>query len=221
MIILVEKMLIKFPRIAGKIERFYGTIVEDSLYGKDPDVIEDITDWKANSDAVSRQRRKNEICIGLKRSSVISKTYIYKNIAEMVLLVIFISFNVVNGIDSEKNLEPGICVLSVNEMPNIGISEDGIMYFQCEGKRVSFYLKLLYIHTATQFLILLCCAGSLIWCLYFRSVSKLLEKLEKSQIDWDVVSEDRMGRGQDFLFLFDLLAHTSGKYRVSKNMLSL
>ena len=32
----------KFPRISGKIERFYGTIVEDAMFGKDPDVAEDV-----------------------------------------------------------------------------------------------------------------------------------------------------------------------------------
>ena len=178
------------------------------MFGKDPDVIEDLTDFKSNSEVVSRQRRKNEICVGLKRSSIISRSYTYKNIVEVVFLFLFIFFNIIYGLESEKNLEPGICVLSANEMPNIGIEKDGLMYFQCEGKRVSFYLKLLYIHTASQFLILLCCFGSLIWCLYFRSVSKLLEKLEKSQIDWDVIMENN--EGQDFLFLFDLLAHTSG-----------
>ena len=92
-VILIEKILIKFPSISGKIERFYGIIVEEALYGKDPDVIEDITDWKANADAISRQRRKNEICIGLKRSSIISKTFVYKNIAEIFLLGLFIIFN--------------------------------------------------------------------------------------------------------------------------------
>ena len=198
----------KFPRISGKIERFYGTIVEDAMFGKDPDVIEDITDWKVNSEAVSRQRRKNEICSGLKRSSVISSTYIYKNVAEIITITIFICFNIIYGIDSKQNLEPGICVLSVHDIPNIGIMEDGFMFFQCEGKRVSFYLKLLYIAIATQFLILLCCFGSLIWCFFFRSVSKLLEMMEKSKIDWDVELEDN--EGDDFLFLFDLLAHTSG-----------
>ena len=51
-IILVEKMLTKFPRISGKIERFYGAVVEDSLFGKDPDVAEDVLDNKANSEAI-------------------------------------------------------------------------------------------------------------------------------------------------------------------------
>ena len=33
-IILIEKALMKFPRVSGKIERFYGSIVEESLFGK-------------------------------------------------------------------------------------------------------------------------------------------------------------------------------------------
>ena len=70
-IILVEKMLTKFPRISGKIERFYGAVVEDSLFGKDPDVAEDVLDNKANSEAISRQRQRTEICMTLKRSNII------------------------------------------------------------------------------------------------------------------------------------------------------
>ena len=41
-IIIVEKMLMNFPRVSQKIERFYGIIVEESLFGKDPDVAEDV-----------------------------------------------------------------------------------------------------------------------------------------------------------------------------------
>ena len=54
-IILIEKVLIKFLRIAGKIERFYGTIVEDALFGKEPgtDIAEDVMDVKANAQAIS------------------------------------------------------------------------------------------------------------------------------------------------------------------------
>ena len=34
LIIFIEKLLMKFPRVSGKIERFYGTIVEEALFGK-------------------------------------------------------------------------------------------------------------------------------------------------------------------------------------------
>ena len=83
-------MLFKIPRVSGKIERFYGAIVEESLYGKDPDLAEDVWDSKANSEAISRQRRRNEVCMSLKRSSVIHTMYIVKNILEIVMLLMFI-----------------------------------------------------------------------------------------------------------------------------------
>ena len=52
-IILIEKLLIKFPRVSGKIERFYGTIVEESLFGKDPDVAEDVQERAVNEPSQS------------------------------------------------------------------------------------------------------------------------------------------------------------------------
>jgi hypothetical protein len=43
---MVEKFFSKVPRVARKIERFYVNIVEESLFGKDPDVAEDVCDDK-------------------------------------------------------------------------------------------------------------------------------------------------------------------------------
>ena len=57
-IILIEKLLMKFPRVAGKIERFYNTIVEEALFGKDPDVAEDVQDDKGNVEVIARRRRR-------------------------------------------------------------------------------------------------------------------------------------------------------------------
>jgi hypothetical protein len=45
-IIMVEKFFSKVPRVARKMERFYVNIVEESLFGKDPDVAEDVCDDK-------------------------------------------------------------------------------------------------------------------------------------------------------------------------------
>ena len=85
-VILFEKMLMNFPRVSQKIERFYGLIVEESLFGKDPDVAEDVQDLKANTEAVSRYRRRREVCMGLKRSNIIFTTYVTKNIITKILL---------------------------------------------------------------------------------------------------------------------------------------
>jgi len=207
-LIMIEKMLLKIPRLAGKIERFYGSIVEEALFGKDPDVAEDVMDDKANSEAISRRRRRNEICESLKRSNIIYRTYIIKNIAEIVILCIYIPFNIAFGVDAEQNLQASTCIINMMEFPSLGIYEEGQIHFHCSGKKIHFFLRLLYIQLVTLVLVLFCSLASLIWCLFFRSITKLLDKIEKFRVDW--VVEIEKSDGQDFLFLFDLFAHTSG-----------
>ena len=135
-IILIEKMLFKIPRVSGKIERFYGAIVEESLYGKDPDLAEDVWDSKANSEAISRQRRRNEVCMSLKRSNIIHTMYIVKNILEIVILLAFIPFNVLHGLEAEENLNPSECVIDVGKAPELGLQDEGHLIFRCNGKKV-------------------------------------------------------------------------------------
>ena len=60
--------------------------------------------------------------------------------------------------------------------------------------------------------------GSIIWCVYFRSLSGLYKIIKKSKLqgyEWERYSaldagEDLTKTGKDFLFLFDLLAHCCG-----------
>ena len=40
LLVVVEKFTFKIPVITQKVERFYKNIVEESLFGKDPDVAE-------------------------------------------------------------------------------------------------------------------------------------------------------------------------------------
>ena len=198
----------KFPRVAGKIERFYGTVVEESLYGKDPDLAEDVFDDKANFEAISRRRRKNEVCMGLKRSSIIHTVYIIKNIMEICMILLFVPFNVWFGLEAQENLNPSRCTIDVGEFPELEIEENGQVTFQCSGKRVRFFLQLLFIFTVTISLVMLSSCGSLLWCCCLRSVSRLIRKIHRDDPSWDIKGE--MAQGQDFLFLFDLLCHTSG-----------
>ena len=206
-VIIVEKMMMSFPRVSQKIERFYGVIVEESLFGKDPDVAEDVQDLKANTEAISRVRRRREVCMGLKRSSVIFHTYILKNILVLLLLLMFIAINVTFGLEAEVNLSPGTCILRLQEIPQLGL-KSGEVYLQCEGKKVQFFLNLLFVQILVLVLIFICSCVSIIWALLFRNISVLLQKIEKYHVDWDVEIEKTTGR--DFLFLFDMLAHTSG-----------
>ena len=74
-IIMIEKMLMKFPRVAGKIERFYGSIVEEALFGKDPDVAEDVMDDKANAEAISRSFLPQCATVNYPVSRALSSSY--------------------------------------------------------------------------------------------------------------------------------------------------
>ena len=235
-IILVEKLLTKFPRVAGKIERFYGTIVEEALFGKDPDVAEDFQDDKCNVEVIARRRRRNEVCNSLKRSSVIHNAYILKNIVEIIILAFYIPFNIYFTMDSSQNLQASQCVINIIEFPQLGLHEKGQVFFNCEGKKVFFFLRLAYIQIAALCIVLFCSVCSITWCVWFRNISKLLEKiakfheakmekrelskgsgLEMNEIENKLVEEDSWDldidvedTGKDFLFLFDLLAHTAG-----------
>ena len=93
-LVIVEKFTFRIPRIAQKVERFYKNIVEDSLFGKDPDVAEDMTDPKTSTDAISRKRQRNEICVSLKRSSIIHRVYIGKNILECLIVIVFLAVDI-------------------------------------------------------------------------------------------------------------------------------
>ena len=93
-LVIVEKFTFRIPSIAQKVERFYKNIVEESLFGKDPDVAEDMTDPKTSTDAISRRRQRNEICVSLKRSSIIHHVYIGKNFLECLIVLIFLPMNI-------------------------------------------------------------------------------------------------------------------------------
>ena len=92
-LVIIERFLFRAPRIAQKIERFYKNIVEDSLFGRDPDVIEDMTDPKKSLDAIMRRRQRNEICTLMKRSSSIYRVYVGRNVVKIVLISLYLIAN--------------------------------------------------------------------------------------------------------------------------------
>ena len=61
-LIMLEKLTMLFPRLSQKLERFYKSVVEEALLGKDPDVAEDFTGGAVNMEKVVRQRQRDEIC---------------------------------------------------------------------------------------------------------------------------------------------------------------
>ncbi|TRY75203.1 hypothetical protein TCAL_00641 [Tigriopus californicus] len=205
-LIVVEKFTFKIPRIAQKVERFYANIVEHALFGHDPDVAEDMTDPKTSTEAISRRRQRNEICVSLKRSSIIHHVYLGKNFMKVWVvafyLAINISYTIVGIVDKAK------CAVDVSPFPGV-VAKAGRMHFQCRGKKMDFFILALWTQTFLLFLHMIMSLGAMIWCWQFRSVSNLLRTIERSRKEWEpsLVSKHD---GEDFLFLFDLLAHSSG-----------
>jgi hypothetical protein len=204
LLIIVDKITFKIPKVAHKVERFYKNIVEDSLFGKDSDVAEDMTDPKTSTGAISRERQRNEICISLKRSSSIYKAYIMRNVIEIFIALCFVIVNLGAEIMAELKEETSEqCVIHISAFPGM-VEEEGQVVFQCRGKKYNFFLLTLYFQTVLVALYGFMSVGALVWCFKFRAVTRLLHKIEKME---SLVSHDE---GKDFLFLFDLLAHNCG-----------
>ena len=89
------------------------------------------------------------------------------------------------------------------------VDEPGEAQFQCRGKKQPFFILVLWVQTFLLASHLLLSIGAIIWCLWFRAVSNLLRTIESMRSEWEegIVNQTD---GQDFLFLFDLLAHSCG-----------
>ena len=209
LLVIVEKFSFKIPKIAQKVERFYKNIVEESLFGKDPNVTEDMTDPKTSTEAISRQRQRNEICVSLKRDSVIHHVYLAKNFAEILIVCVFLPLNLSYAIDAEQSSGGHNCTIDIHAVPEMSL-ERGQVIFQCRAKKLSFFVTLLFIQSLLLLLHGLLSIGAIVWCFKFRSVSNLLKKIEAMRSAWETDLTSQDNGGMDFLFLFDLLAHNCG-----------
>ena len=79
-LIMLEKLTMLFPRLSQKLERFYKSVVEEALLGKDPDVAEDFTGTAISTEKVLRERQREEICGALRNSSIFYRLYVGKNL---------------------------------------------------------------------------------------------------------------------------------------------
>ena len=197
----VEKIWMIFPRLSQKLERFYKSVVEEALLGKDPDVAEDFTGGATDSNKVIRERQREEICGALRGSNIFYQMYVLKNVIEFILAIVFIVLDWMWGLQSHDDV--GLC--------DIPMGDKGIVNMQCRQKRYGFYywmltvfLILMGLHMATSFI-------SLVWSFKMtrlRRISSIIDSLKKSQHhDTQNLIESK---GQDFLFLFDLVAHSCG-----------
>ena len=187
-------------------------IVEESLFGKDPDVAEDMYNAATSTDAISRMRQRNEICVVLKRSSIIHHAYIGKNVVEIIFVLLFLTINIHFGLeDFDKE---GMCHVEINKVTGIHdtdlIAEPGYVHFQCQGKKMSFFNLAMYAQISLLALHMICSVIAIVWCLYFRSVTNLLDTIEAQKGESNSLTRLKDSSGEDFLFLFDLLAHSCG-----------
>ncbi|TRY63902.1 hypothetical protein TCAL_14320 [Tigriopus californicus] len=203
-LIVVDKFSFKIPKVSRKVERFHAHIVENAFVGHDPDVAEDITDPTTSTDAICRLRQRREICASLQESSTIHHVYIGKNLFKIVLVAGLVALNASHGL---LHIEDQVlCEVSVNDIPKIHLQQ-GTLHFQCRGQRVEFLFICLW---SQVFLLLLHGVLSLIallWSVEFRPVAKLLSKIDQ---DRQSLNQPQIVRssGEDFLFLFDFLAHS-------------
>jgi len=113
-----------------QVERFYKNIVEESLFGKDPDVAEDMTDPKTSTEAISRRRQRNEICVSLKRSSIIHHVYIAKNFVKVLLIIVYLPENVGYALTADE--EGSACSIPIMAFPGV-VPGPGEVHFQVGG----------------------------------------------------------------------------------------
>jgi len=198
----VEKLWIIFPRLSQKLERFYKSVVEEALLGKDPDVAEDFTGGAISMDKIVRERQREEICGALRGSSIFYQLYILKNLIEIFLAAFCVVVNIVWGLESKD--ETGIC--------HVPMSDKGSVTMQCRQKRFSFYMTVLWAFNALLLCHIFTSVISIVWSLKIaglRRITSIIDALKKSH---DETTENLIeSKGRDFLFLFDLVAHTCGQ----------
>ena len=61
----------------------------------------------------------------------------------------FIPFNLVLNYGSEGNREPSLCLLQMKAVESLRLPA-GQIHFECEGKKVEFFLILVYIQIGIQ-----------------------------------------------------------------------
>ncbi len=128
LLIVTEKISFRLPRLAQNIERFYQNVVEDSLFGKDPDGTEDMRDPRTSTAGISARRHRNEICVSLKRSSIICNVYLVKKFVEIFLGYVFILLDIGFYMTIHQN-EKIPCRVKIPSFPGL-LDHSGRIYYQ-------------------------------------------------------------------------------------------
>jgi hypothetical protein len=135
-------------------------------------------------------------------------------------------------LSNEETNEP-LCTVSISNVPGL-IESSGVAHFQCHAKKAGFFHLAMGIQISLLVIHGICSIASIVWCQYFRNVTSLLKHIEvmskEQDKEYDETSDngaiwigdntktkenifehdDPLLKGKDFLFLFDMLAHTCG-----------
>ena len=178
------KIWMIFPRLSQNMERF--TSLVETLMGSDPAIGED--SW--------------EIFETLQESSLFYRLYVFRNIAEIILALFFGYYDWFVGVQTNDGV--GMC-----EIP---LGNNGLVKMQCRQKRFGFYMFMLNAFIVLLGVHALISITSLVWCIKrtrLRKISNIISCLKNSKHP----GTERLleCEGEDYLFLFDLVAHTCGK----------
>ena len=176
-LIAVERSSIFFPRMSQKLERFYKSVVEEALLGKDPDVAEDFSSGQFSTDKILRERQRQEICGALSGSNTYYYTFMLKNVLEIFMGILYIIADVIIGLESQD--ETKICEIPL-------MNKDTTILMQCRQKRYDIFISLLWVFIATLSAHVLCNICSFIWGLPImglRKISGLIKDLQQAIID--------------------------------------
>ena len=178
------KIWMIFPRLSQNMERF--TSLVETLMGSDPAIGED--SW--------------EIFETLQESSLFYRLYVFRNIAEIILALFFGYYDWFVGVQTNDGV--GMC-----EIP---LGNNGLVKMQCRQKRFGFYMFMLNAFIVLLGVHALISITSLVWCIKrtrLRKISNIISCLKNSKHQ----GTERLleCEGEDYLFLFDLVAHTCGK----------
>ena len=193
----VGKIWMIHPRLSQNMERF--TQLVEKLMGNDPALGED--SW--------------EVFETLQESNLFFRLYVFRNIAEIILALFFVYSDWFVGLQTGDDV--GTC-----EIP---LGNNGFVKMQCRQKRFGFYMFMLNAFIVLLGLHALTSIISLVWCIKrtrLRKISTTISSLKNYFEDENQTNlkknynKQKTGSlmehdGEDYLFLFDLVAHTCGK----------
>jgi hypothetical protein len=131
------RIVLAFPKLNQRLERFHKSVVDEALMGKDPDVAEDFAGDSLSIEKILRLRQRDEICGSLKACSLFYRLYVGRAAAQIFFAAVFVAMNIVFVLDARD--EPGECDIMLGEQTGNSAT------MRCRQKRFDFFFSLMWI----------------------------------------------------------------------------